>query len=242
MQVAAAYAVNGPYHGAYAMLPLWKTHVEPQEASHTYLLVAGTTDRTYVPFPGEDPPDLNNAVWVGVSTDNGGKHYCYNTGCAGFVQTSSKITLGGAFANVSAPGGAQIFLSVSIYKEVGEHQWWVSVMDEVVGYFPHFIFPHFFYESLHNEMGGRVLNTWPQGRHTTTQMGSGVLPAASDPNKSPAAAYLAVAANGADTKDMPVKYLITAPKCYNAAVLGENMDVPGYDIAYGGPGGSGCDH
>lgn len=67
MQVAAAYAVNGPYHGAYAMLPLWKTHVEPQEASHTYLLVAGTTDRTYVPFPGEDPPDLNNAVWVGVS-------------------------------------------------------------------------------------------------------------------------------------------------------------------------------
>lgn len=80
MQIAAAYAVDGPYHGAYAMLPVWKTHVEPQEASHTYLLVAGTTNRNYVPFPGEDPPDLNNAIWVGVSVSviyNSLVHYIY---------------------------------------------------------------------------------------------------------------------------------------------------------------------
>ncbi|CAL5082309.1 unnamed protein product [Urochloa decumbens] len=262
IEVAASYAVNGPYHGAYAMLPVWKAHVEPKEASHTYLHVAGTTNPTYVPFPGEDPPDLNNAVWVGLSqfpsmfgddnprlfvyytTDNGQKHYCYNTGCAGFVQTSSRIALGGTFANFSAPGGSQIFLSVSIYKEVGEHQWWVSVMDEVLGYFPHFIFPRFFYEGLHNEMGGRVLNTWPQGRHTATQMGSGVLPAAADPQKSPAAlvaAYFALNVTGHDFPDIArKKTVVTAPGCYGVQLGGDDRSVQGFDTLFGGPGGPDC--
>lgn len=129
-------------------------------------------------------------------------------------------------------------------QEVGEHQWWVSVMDEVVGYFPHFIFPHFFYESLHNEMGGRVLNTWPQGRHTTTQMGSGVLPAASDPNKSPAAvvgAYFALNANGQDFLDIArKKTVVTAPGCYGVQLGGFDRNVQGFDTLFGGPGGQDC--
>lgn len=129
-------------------------------------------------------------------------------------------------------------------QEVGEHQWWVSVMDEVVGYFPHFIFPHFFYESLHNEMGGRVLNTWPQGRHTTTQMGSGVLPAASDPNKSPAAevgAYFALDVNGKDFLDIArKKTVVTAPGCYGVQLGGFDRNVQGFDTLFGGPGGKDC--
>ncbi|CAL5063445.1 unnamed protein product [Urochloa decumbens] len=242
IEVAASYAVNGPYHGAYAMLPVWKAHVEPKEASHTYVHVAGTTNPTYQ-FPsmfGDDNPRL----FVYYTTDNGQKHYCYNTGCAGFVQTSSRIALGGTFANFSAPGGSQIFLSVSIYKEVGEHQWWVSVMDEVLGYFPHFIFPRFFYEGLHNEMGGRVVNTWPQGRHTATQMGSGVLPAAADPQKSPAAvvaAYFALNVTGHDFPDIArKKTVVTAPGCYGVQLGGDDRSAQGFDTLFGGPGGPDC--
>lgn len=125
----------------------------------------------------------------------------------------------------------------------GQQQWWVSVNDTVIGYFPHFLFPTYFPESFLNQVGGSVRNTRPGGVHTDTTMGNGRAPGGGGSGGAAVVkAYLAVAANGADKKDMPVKYLITAPKCYNAAVLGENMDVPGYDVAYGGPGGSGCDH
>lgn len=130
-------------------------------------------------------------------------------------------------------------------QEVGEHQWWVSVMDEVVGYFPHFIFPRFFYESLHNEMGGRVLNSWPQGRHTTTQMGSGVLPAASDPQRSPAAVvagYVALNVTGDDfLPDIArKKTVVTAPGCYDVQLGGVDRSVRGFDTLFGGPGGQDC--
>jgi hypothetical protein len=121
----------------------------------------------------------------------------------------------------------------------GQEQWWVSVNDTAVGYFPQFLFPTFFPESFVNLVGGVVRDTRPGGVHSDTAMGNGRTPGSG--GAAVVKAYLAVAANGADVKDMPVKYSVTAPKCYDAAVLGDNTDVPGYDIAYGGPGGSGCD-
>ena len=55
-------------------------------------------------------------------------------------------------------------------------------------------------------------------------------------------AYTAIAADGTDKRVRPSLFGVTAPRCYNAAVLGENQDVSGHDIiAYGGPGGSHCD-
>lgn len=128
---------------------------------------------------------------------------------------------------------------MSIHRVPGQQQWWVSVKDTVIGYFPHTLFPTFFPESYVNQVGGVVHNSRPRGVHTSTAMGNGRTPDSG--SSAVVKAYLAVANNGADKKDRPVRLGVTAPKCYNAAILGESQNMPGYDIAYGGPGGSGCD-
>lgn len=176
-----------------------------------------------------------------MQNDGGKNHKCFNLLCPAFIQTSNKIALGTSFIK----GGSSItydgvpYVSVSIQRVSGQKQWWVSVNDTIIGYYPHTLFPTFFPESFVNQVGGVVHNSRPRGMHTDTVMGNGRMPDSG--NSTVVKAYTAVTASGADIKDMPATFGVTAPKCYNAAVLGQNRDVPGYDIAYGGPGGSQCD-
>ncbi|KAF8664994.1 hypothetical protein HU200_054315 [Digitaria exilis] len=116
---------------------------------------------------------------------------------------------------------------------------WVSVNGTAIGYFPHTMFPTFFPESYINQVGGVVHNSRPNGMHTDTTMGSGRMP--NGGGSAVVKGYLAIAANGVDKKDKPIRLGVTAPKCYNVAVLGENRNVPSFDIAYGGAGSRGCD-
>ncbi|CAL4947635.1 unnamed protein product [Urochloa decumbens] len=260
-EFAVAYGLDGPYHGASAFLPSWRpTKIEPQELSATSLLIAATVDRDWISdHPrGTFPPDTTNQIAVGLAaseytfgngdpnlyvyyTTDDGKSFCVNLDCPGFVQTSNEIALGTSFIN----GGSSKtydgvpYVSVSIHIVPGQQQWWVTVNDTAIGYFPQLLFPTSFPESFLNQVGGIVHDTRPNGVHTDTVMGNGRLP--DDGGAAVVKAYLTVAADGTYKKDMPVKFGVTAPKCYNAAVLGENLDLPGYDIAYGGPGGSGCD-
>lgn len=66
-QIAAAYAAGGPYHGASAAIPIWKVHVEPNEFSKNYLLIASPHERRFVPIKGKRPPDILNQVAVGMA-------------------------------------------------------------------------------------------------------------------------------------------------------------------------------
>ena len=59
-QIAAAYGVNGPYHGASAWLPIWKVGVGPSEFSKSYLAIASPTVWEFTPIPGKDPPNIDN--------------------------------------------------------------------------------------------------------------------------------------------------------------------------------------
>ncbi|RLN03242.1 hypothetical protein C2845_PM13G17310 [Panicum miliaceum] len=121
----------------------------------------------------------------------------------------------------------------------GQQQWWVSVNETAIGYFPHTLFPIFFPESFVNQVGGVVHNSRPIGVHTDTVMGNGRTPDSG--SSAVVKAYLAIGASGVDKVDTPDLVGVTASKCYNAAILGENVHIPGFDIAYGGPGGRGCD-
>ena len=67
LQIAAAYGVYGPYHGASASLPIWKVQVEPNEFSKNYLLIAGPHNRVIPPIIGLDPPDIKNQIAVGMA-------------------------------------------------------------------------------------------------------------------------------------------------------------------------------
>ena len=67
LQIAAAYGVYGPYHGASAALPIWKVQVEPNEFSKNYLLIASPHNRIFPPIIGLDPPDIKNQIAVGMA-------------------------------------------------------------------------------------------------------------------------------------------------------------------------------
>ncbi|XP_006663787.1 uncharacterized protein LOC102717299 [Oryza brachyantha] len=66
LEIAAAYGVSGPYHGASAWIPIWKTAVEPSEFSKSYLLIASPSVRDFVSIRGKDPPNTDNQVAVRI--------------------------------------------------------------------------------------------------------------------------------------------------------------------------------
>ncbi|KAF8689263.1 hypothetical protein HU200_042054 [Digitaria exilis] len=240
-EIAAAYSVAGPYHGAYAAIPIWRTRVEPNEFSKSYLLIGGTVDRTYRPIRGKDPPDITYQIAVGMANDGGVKSRCLNLECGGFIQTNSKYALGTSFRNSdSQVGGQTYYITVGIYRIPGEPVWRVSLNGDEIGHIQEGTFPMGFFESLHNEMGGRILNTNPGGRHTMTQMGSGMYASSGPNNAATIAFYMAVNNNGGDQLDNPVNSIVTSPKCYDVMNYGNDKVRPGYDVGFGGPGGYYC--
>ncbi|EEE51589.1 hypothetical protein OsJ_32837 [Oryza sativa Japonica Group] len=209
--------------------------------------------------PGKDPPNIDNQIALGIavypqffgddlprlyiySTNDGGvKLKCFNLECS-FVQTSKKHAIGAKYDKFSTVGGTTYFTHVVIYRDDGPAVWWVSLMDEPIGYFHESAFAAPFIESFHNEMGGHVLDRRPGGRHTLTPMGSGMYPSDGLQNAACIHAYLAIAYTGADQVDDPVNTIVTHPKCYDIKGDGPDLYRPGINVAFGGPGGYDCDH
>ncbi|CAI8603248.1 unnamed protein product [Vicia faba] len=99
---------------------------------------------------------------------------CYNLLCAGFIQTNSKIAIGAAISPVSSYAGNQYDISILIWKDPKVGNWWMSFGDNtLVGYWPAELFTHLAGHATMVEWGGEVVNSRSNGRHTSTQMGSG---------------------------------------------------------------------
>uniref|UniRef100_K3ZF08 Neprosin PEP catalytic domain-containing protein n=1 Tax=Setaria italica TaxID=4555 RepID=K3ZF08_SETIT len=184
--------------------------------------------------------DDNPRLYIYSTNDGGGKSNCLNQEC-GFIQTSNQFALGGTFQKDSTVGGDLYFVHVALYRVTGPAVWWLSVNNVPIGYFDPGMFPVPFIESFHNEMGGRVLDTRPGGRHTMTRMGSGMYASAGLDNSASIAFYMAINNNGGDQVDNPINAIVTNPKCYDVKVFGRDLNRPGFDVAYGGPGGYCCD-
>ncbi|TVU50719.1 hypothetical protein EJB05_02106, partial [Eragrostis curvula] len=259
LEIAAAYAVSGPYHGASAALPIWKVQVEPNEFSKNYLLIASPHERNFTPIKGKSPPDIKNQIAVGTAiypsvlgddnprlyiyatTDGGETSHCLNHEC-GFIQTNNQFALGTRFQDGnSRVGGELYFITASLYRATGPAVWWLAINEVALGYFDPNWFPVPFIESFHNEMGGRVLDSRPGGRHTTTPMGSGMFPSTGLRSAACIAYYMAVNNNGGDQVDDPINKIVTSPKCYDVKDFSWDRNHPGADVAYGGPGGADCD-
>ncbi|XP_015875549.1 protein neprosin [Ziziphus jujuba] len=99
---------------------------------------------------------------------------CYNLLCAGFVQTNSKIAIGAAISPVSSYSGNQYDISILIWKDPRLGNWWMGFGENIlVGYWPAELFTHLADHATMVEWGGEVVNTRANGKHTSTQMGSG---------------------------------------------------------------------
>ncbi|KDP23747.1 hypothetical protein JCGZ_23580 [Jatropha curcas] len=99
---------------------------------------------------------------------------CYNLLCAGFVQTNSRIAIGAAISPVSSFEGNQFDITILIWKDPKLGNWWMGFGDNtLVGYWPAELFTHLANHATMVEWGGEVVNSRANGRHTSTQMGSG---------------------------------------------------------------------
>ncbi|XP_033130315.1 uncharacterized protein LOC103831388 isoform X2 [Brassica rapa] len=102
---------------------------------------------------------------------------CYNLRCPGFVQTSRSVVLGGAISPVSIFGSKQYEITVHVWKDQKQGNWWLSLGADnlIIGYWPSELFTNLDYA---NEVhwGGEVVDSHSFGRHTKTQMGSGRFP------------------------------------------------------------------
>jgi hypothetical protein len=176
-----------------------------------------------------------------MQNDGGEQSHCINHEC-GFIQTSNQFALGTMFRDSDSKVGGNIYyVTVALYRAPAPAVWWLSINEVPIGYFDPNMFPVPFIESFHNQMGGRVLDTRPGGRHTMTPMGSGQYAAAGANNAATIGYYLAVDYEGGDLLDDPVNRIVTNSKCYDVKNLGPDLDHPGTDVAYGGPGGYYCD-
>ncbi|KAG0461878.1 hypothetical protein HPP92_020354 [Vanilla planifolia] len=99
---------------------------------------------------------------------------CYNLLCSGFIQTNSKIAIGASISPISSFDGAQFDITILIWKDPKQGNWWMSFGDGMlVGYWPAELFTHLADRATMVEWGGEVVNSRSNGRHTSTQMGSG---------------------------------------------------------------------
>ncbi|XP_065854522.1 protein neprosin [Euphorbia lathyris] len=99
---------------------------------------------------------------------------CYNLLCSGFVQTNSRIAIGAAISPVSSLEGNQFDITILIWKDPKLGNWWMGFGDNtLVGYWPAELFTHLVNHATMVEWGGEVVNSRADGRHTSTQMGSG---------------------------------------------------------------------
>ncbi|KAF2925147.1 hypothetical protein DAI22_06g031200 [Oryza sativa Japonica Group] len=111
-------------------------------------------------------------------------------------------------------------------------------MDQEIGYYTDDAFDTGFPEGSYVEMGGRVVDTRAGGNHTTTP----ALPACGGARfAATIMKYLGISAVGQLFQDSVDRTVVTTPGCYGAQPLGFGADKPGYNVAYGGPGGLYCD-
>ncbi|CAL5045737.1 unnamed protein product [Urochloa decumbens] len=260
VEMAVAYATNALYLGARADVPYWKVNVHPNEYSMNYILIGNTIDPQYDPTPGGYPPaNLTNQIAVGLVTwpafygdslsrlfvfytaDGGWGKVCFNLECGGFHLQESEYALGDYWTDDSQVGGETNYVTLGIHRDPSLMNWWVTVMDTEIGYYPEDIFNTMFTEAVYVEMGGQVLDTRPGGNHTTTPMGNGIPSCAGSRFAASIMEYLGVDANGNLFNDEADTTITTTPSCYGANPLGFNTNNYGYNFAYGGPGGIYCD-
>ncbi|KAG2290191.1 hypothetical protein Bca52824_049795 [Brassica carinata] len=231
---------KGKYFGTKFALNIWKPKVQvPNEFSlaQTWLSSGVGTNLNTIEAGFQVLPSLygdnNLRLFVYWTADNYQKTGCYNTNCPGFVQTSNRITVGGTFKSVSKYDGIQIAVLVMIWKD-GEN-WWLKVDEELVGYWPGSLFTSLGDGATIVQWGGEIVNLETDGKHTSTDMGSGHF--ADEGFKKASYFRNIMTVDGANTLREPqgVRPATTNNNCYNIKT-DDGRTSWRFNFFYGGPG------
>ncbi|CAN6297363.1 unnamed protein product [Urochloa humidicola] len=184
-QHAIAYVQGDKYYGAKATINVWEPKIEqPNEFSLSQLWILGGSfgeDLNSIEAGWQVSPDLygdnNTRLFTYWTSDAYQATGCYNILCSGFVQINSEIAMGASIFPTSSYSGSQYDISILIWKDPKEGNWWMQFgKDYVLGYWPSFLFSYLADSASMIEWGGEVVNSQPDGMHTSTQMGSGHFP------------------------------------------------------------------
>jgi hypothetical protein len=171
--------------GAESVLNLWNVWVEWSNEfslSQIWVVRGSGADRQTLEAGWQSYKnkydDWNAHLFIYFTPDNYGSGGCYNLDCGGFVQVDNSVYIGGGFTNASDFGGTQYVIKLLIARDPATGNWWLWWFDTPVGYWPNGLFDA---AGLANQadtvdFGGEIVNTWPGGRHTDTDMGSGNWP------------------------------------------------------------------
>ncbi|WOK91817.1 hypothetical protein Cni_G00508 [Canna indica] len=184
-QHAIAYVEGDTYYGAKATINVWEPKIQqPNEFSLSQLWILGGSfgeDLNSIEAGWQVSPDLygdnNTRLFTYWTSDSYQATGCYNLLCSGFIQVNSEIAMGATIFPISRYGGSQYDISILVWKDPKEGHWWMQFgNDYVLGYWPAFLFSYLADSASMIEWGGEVVNSEPDGEHTSTAMGSGHFP------------------------------------------------------------------
>ncbi|KAJ6704640.1 hypothetical protein OIU79_009542 [Salix purpurea] len=184
-QHAIAYVEGDKYFGAKATINVWEPKIQQaNEFSLSQLWILGGSfgqDLNSIEAGWQVSPDLygdnNTRLFTYWTSDAYQATGCYNLLCSGFIQINSEIAMGASISPVSGFRNSQYDISILVWKDPNEGHWWMQFgNDYVLGYWPSFLFSYLADSASMIEWGGEVVNSEPDGRHTSTQMGSGRFP------------------------------------------------------------------
>ncbi|RZC92072.1 hypothetical protein C5167_027962, partial [Papaver somniferum] len=237
----ATVQVHGNFLGAQAKINLWNPVVEiPSELSLSQIwVIAGDGDDLNTIEAGWEVSqprhtDYQTRFFIHWTTGNYGSG-CSDLECEGFVHTSSEISLGCNFTEVSTFKGDQKDATFGIHKDQNSGNWWIQVQGIPVGYYPSSLFTQLLKTATEIDFGGEIINMAPKGRHTMTQMGSGHFPSEGGLGISSYFNQVQIIDENNIAKDpeIVIKY-VTNPNCYDLQI--DDKHTNGFGFYYGGPG------
>ncbi|KAK4762852.1 hypothetical protein SAY86_008620 [Trapa natans] len=184
-QHAITYVEGDKYYGAKATINVWEPKIQQSnEFSLSQLWILGGSfgeDLNSIEAGWQVSPDLygdnNTRLFTYWTSDAYQATGCYNLLCSGFIQINNEIAMGASISPISAYRSSQYDISILIWKDPSEGHWWMQFgNDYVLGYWPSFLFSYLTDSASMIEWGGEVVNSQPDGEHTSTQMGSGHFP------------------------------------------------------------------
>ncbi|XP_047315031.1 uncharacterized protein LOC124918989 isoform X1 [Impatiens glandulifera] len=242
-QHAIAYVEGDKYYGAKATINVWEPQIqETNEFSLSQIWILGgsfASDLNSIEAGWQVSPDLygdnNTRLFTYWTSDAYQATGCYNLLCSGFIQVNNEIAMGASISPISSYHGSQYDISILIWKDPKEGDWWMQFGDGyVLGYWPAFLFSYLSDSASMVEWGGEVVNTAEDGQHTTTHMGSGHFP---NEGFKKASYFRNIQIVDGSNNLRPPKEIGTfmeQSNCYNVQ-LGRNDDWGNY-FYYGGPG------
>ncbi|XP_049391589.1 uncharacterized protein LOC125856030 [Solanum stenotomum] len=240
---AIGYVSGDEYYGAKTSINVWAPQISNQyEFSLSQIwIISGSfaDDLNTIEAGWQVSPEIYGdyfprffTYWTSDAYQTTG---CYNLLCSGFVQTNNRIAIGAAISPTSSYDGGQYDITILIWKDPKHGNWWLEFgSGVVVGYWPSFLFSHLRSSASMIQFGGEIVNTNPSGFHTSTQMGSGHLPAQ---GFGKASYFRNLQLVDSDNSLIPLtnlKLVADHPNCYD--IQGGINSVWGHYFYYGGPG------